>query len=126
MEINEKIAIILKKVGVSPSNLGWKYLTEAIKMVIDDADVIDGITRRLYPAIAKKYNSNSRAVERAIRHFVRKAFKNMPSETRFFIFGNTVSSTRFATNSEFITTLAEIVTSEPNNPIWTMQIKEKD
>jgi two-component system response regulator (stage 0 sporulation protein A) len=125
-EINEKIAIILKKVGVSPSNLGWKYLTEAIKMVIDDANVIDGITKRLYPAIAEKYNSNSRAVERAIRHFVCKAFKNMPSETRFFIFGNTVLNKDFPTNSEFITTLAEIVTSEPNNPIWTMQIKEKD
>ena len=120
MEINEKIAILLKKVGVTPANLGWKYLTEAITMVVNNGDLADGITTHLLPEVADKFDSNFRAVERAIRCAIIKAFKNMPSDVKHFIFGNTVSKTGFATNSEFITTLAELVTSEPNNPIWTM------
>lgn len=117
---NEKIAIILKKVGVTPANRGWKFLTEAVQMVVDDNDVIDGITKRLYPSIAKKFKTTSGGVERAIRCSVLKAFDNMPTDMIYAIFGNTVSSRGKATNSEFITTLAEIVTSEPNNPIWSM------
>lgn len=117
---DEKIAILLKKTGVTPANCGWKYLTEAIKMVVDDADVIDGITKRLYPDVAKKFKTTASAVERAIRNSVLKAFDNMPTYMIYVIFGNTLTKRDTATNSEFIATLAELVTSEPNNPIWSM------
>ena len=118
---NEKIAILLKKVGVTPANRGWKFLKEAVEMVVEDNDVIDGITKRLYPDIAKKFGTTSHAVERIIRYSVNKSFDNMPEHLIYFIFGNTLGSkNRKATNSEFITTLAELVTSEPNNPIWSM------
>lgn len=118
---NEKIAILLKKVGVTPANRGWKYLTEAVKMVVEDNDVVDGITKRLYPDVAKKCKTTAHAVERAIRCSVLKAFDNMPADMVYAIFGNTVSrKDGKATNSEFITTLAELVTTEPHNPIWSM------
>lgn len=118
---NEKIAILLKKVGITPANRGWRYITEAVKMAVKDNDVIDSITKRLYPDVAKIFKTTPQAVERAIRNSVLKAFDNMPKDMIYFIFGNTLGSkNRKATNSEFITTLAELVTSEPNNPIWTM------
>ena len=118
MENREKIAVLLKEVGVSPANLGWKYLTEAIEMVLVDATALDGLTRVLYPAIAKKYNSTSSRVERALRYGVESAFLNMPEDVKHEIFGNTTRLLGKATSGEFIGTLAELITTEPNHPIW--------
>ena len=116
-----KIAILLKKVGVSPANRGWKYLTEAVRMVLEDDTVLDGITKRLSPDVAKKFDTTASAVERGIRCAIDHAFDNMPADMIYAIFGNSLSSKNgTATNSEFIATLAELITSEPNNPIWSM------
>lgn len=118
---NEKIAILLKKVGVSPANCGWKYITEAVKMVLEDDTVLDGITKRLYPDIAKKFDTTAQRVERGIRYAVEHTLDNMPADMICAVFGNTLSYHKGkATNSDFIATLAELVTSEPNNPIWSM------
>ena len=118
---NEKVAILIKKVGISPALLGYKYITEAVNMVVDDDTVLDGITKILYPDIAKKFKSTAVRVERAIRHAVERSFENMPADMIKAIFSNTISpKTGKPTNSEFIATLAEITTSEPNNPIWSM------
>lgn len=118
MENREKIAVLLKEVGVSPANLGWKYLTEAIEMVLADSTTLDGLTKVLYPTIAKKYNATSSRVERAIRHGIEGAFQNMPEDVKHEIFGNTTRFRGGATNGEFIGTLAELITTEPNHPIW--------
>lgn len=118
MENNEKIAVLLKVVGVSPANLGWKYLTEAIKMVLEDETVLDGITKLLYPDVAKKFNSTPARVERAIRHSIEGAFWDMPQNVKYDIFKNTARGGRKATNGEFIGTLAELIANEPNNPVW--------
>ena len=116
---NERIAILLKKVGISPAILGYKYTNEAINMVLKDRGVLDGITKRLYPDIAKKYNTTPVRVERMIRYAVERSFERMPTPMRDAIFGNTISPyTGKPTNSEFIATLAEIVTTEPNYSIW--------
>lgn len=115
----EKIAILLKKMGVSPALLGYKYLAEALKIAIEDDTVLDGITKVLYPTIAKKFNATVPRVERAIRHSIQCAFDNMPTDIQTAVFGNTVSHNK-ATNSEFIATLAMLITTEPNNPIWSM------
>ena len=117
---NEKIAILLKKVGVTPANIGWKYLTEAVQMEVEDEKVIYGMTKCLYPGIAKKYKTTSEAVERGIRYSINRAFYYMPGKMVKCIFGNTLTKNGTATNGEFIATLAELVTSEPNNPIWSM------
>ena len=115
---NEKIAIILKKAGVTPAKHGWKYITEAVKMAVEDADVP---TMNIYFDIARKFNTTKGGVERAIRHSIECAFNNMPSDIKSAIFGYTVSyNSGKVTNREFITTLAELITTEPNNPIWSM------
>lgn len=118
---NEKIAMLLKKVGVTPAHLGWEYITEAVKMVIEDKGMRYCNITRLYSVIARKHFVTAGSVERAIRHAIEGAFDKMPTDIRNAIFGNAVSRhTGKATNGEFITTLAEIITTEPNNPIWSM------
>lgn len=118
MENNEKIAVLLKVIGVSPVNLGWRYLTEAITMVLEDAEALNGITKVLYPTIAKKFNSTPSGVERGIRHAIETSFANMPRDVKYKIFGNTIRASGKVTNGDFIGTLAELITTEPNNPIW--------
>ena len=118
---NEKIAILIKKMGVPPSLRGYKYVTEAVKMVLEDDTAIDGITKRVYPDIARKFNTTASGVERAIRHAIDRSFDNMPVDMISAVFGNTLSyANSKATNSEFIATLSELITSEPSNPIWSM------
>lgn len=77
---NEKIATLLKKVGISPALLGYKYAKEAVKMVLEDDTVLDYVTKLLYPDIAKKFNSTASRVERAIRHSIERAFDNMTTD----------------------------------------------
>lgn len=117
MKKSEKIAALLKVAGVSPANLGWKYLTDAITMSIKDRSVLDGITKVLYPAIGEKYGCTRTSVERSIRHAVNNAFNNIPDDVKYEIFGNTANH-GVVSNSEFIGTLAELIIDEPNNPIW--------
>lgn len=121
MEHNERIAILVKKVGISPAILGYKYITEAVKMAVEDDTVLDCITRRLYPDIAKKFATTPGRVERMIRYAAELSYENMPLVMRDVIFSNTICGYRGKpTNSEFIATLAEVVSTEPNNPIWKM------
>lgn len=123
MENREKVIVLLKEVGVSPANLGWKYLNEAILMVLEDASLLDNIIKGLYRGIADRFDTVPSRVERAIRHGVIGAFDNMPEDVKYEIFGNTTRCLGKATNSEFIGTLAEVIKSEPNNPIWTREKK---
>ena len=116
---NEKIAILLRMVGISPALLGYKYIRAATKLVLADPSFIDNITSRLYPHIAKEYGTTSSRVERAIRHGVETAFLNMPPDVKNAVFGNTATGGK-VTNSAFIATLADIIVNEPNNIIWKL------
>lgn len=118
MENNEKISVLLKVVGVSPANYGWRYIREAVNIVLEDAEAINYITKRLYPNIARKYGVTAQSVERAIRYSIVDAFNIMPKDVAHNIFRNTIRENDKVTNSEFISTLAELINSEPNNPIW--------
>jgi two-component system response regulator (stage 0 sporulation protein A) len=116
---NEKISVILKKVGVSPALLGYKYASEAIRLVLEDRSFIDEITKRLYPCIATKFGTTVSRVERGIRHGVETAFYNMTPDAKKAVFGNTANGGK-VTNSAFIATLAELILTEPNNIIWNL------
>lgn len=93
-----KITNILNDFMISPSIKGFSYLREAIYLVTTDWDVLDGgITKELYPAIAKKFNTKSTRVERAIRHAIEQSYdknyshpfyqkdyiKNRPTNSQF-------------------------------------------
>ena len=94
---------LIHEVGVPAHIKGYQYLREAIMMVIKDIDVINQITKSLYPQIASKFNTTPSRVERAIRHAIEVAWGRGDQKTVEKIFGYTISASKGKpTNSEFI------------------------
>ncbi len=99
---------IIHEVGVPAHIKGYQYLREAIMMVVKDIDVINQITKSLYPQIAQKYTTTPSRVERAIRHAIEVAWSRGQTEVVENIFGYTVSAAKGKpTNSEFIAMIAD-------------------
>jgi len=102
------VTSILHEVGVPAHIKGYIYLREAIKLVIDDVELLGGITKTLYPMIAEKYNTTPSRVERAIRHAIEVAWNRGRVETIDKIFGYTIDQNKGKpTNSEFIAMVAD-------------------
>ena len=99
---------VIHEVGVPAHIKGYQYLREAIMMVVNDIEVINQITKSLYPQIAFKFNTTPSRVERAIRHAIEVAWGRGQQETVENIFGYTVSASKGKpTNSEFIAMIAD-------------------
>ena len=99
---------VIHEVGVPAHIKGYQYLREAIIMVVNNIDVINQITKQLYPDIAKKYETTPSRVERAIRHAIEVAWGRGQTETVESIFGYTVSAAKGKpTNSEFIAMISD-------------------
>lgn len=99
---------VIHEVGVPAHIKGYQYLREAIIMVVEDIDVINQITKSLYPKIAYKFNTTPSRVERAIRHAIEVAWGRGDQKTVENIFGYTISAAKGKpTNSEFIAMIAD-------------------
>lgn len=99
---------IIHEVGVPAHIKGYQYLREAIMMVVNNIDIINQITKQLYPEIAAKYHTTPSRVERAIRHAIEVAWTRGQTETVDSIFGYTISAAKGKpTNSEFIAMIAD-------------------
>ena len=99
---------IIHEVGVPAHIKGYQYLREAIMMVVNDIDVINQITKSLYPRIATRFNTTPSRVERAIRHAIEVAWGRGQQEAVENIFGYTISAAKGKpTNSEFIAMIAD-------------------
>lgn len=99
---------VIHEVGVPAHIKGYQYLREAIMMVINDIEVINQITKQLYPDIAKKFNTTPSRVERAIRHAIEVAWGRGQTDVVESIFGYTVSAVKGKpTNSEFIAMISD-------------------
>lgn len=99
---------LIHEVGVPAHIKGYQYLREAIIMVIEDIDVINQITKSLYPQVAKKFHTTPSRVERAIRHAIEVAWGRGNQQVVENIFGYTVSADKGKpTNSEFIAMIAD-------------------
>ena len=99
---------IIHEVGVPAHIKGYQYLREAIMMVVNDIDIINQITKQLYPDIAQKYHTTPSRVERAIRHAIEVAWGRGDQQTVEKIFGYTISAAKGKpTNSEFIAMIAD-------------------
>ncbi|MCO8192871.1 MULTISPECIES: sporulation transcription factor Spo0A [unclassified Anaerofustis] len=102
------VTSILHEVGVPAHIKGYIYLREAIKLVIDNVELLGGITKTLYPMIAEKYGTTPSRVERAIRHAIEVAWNRGRVETIDKIFGYTIDQNKGKpTNSEFIAMVAD-------------------
>lgn len=99
---------IIHEIGVPAHIKGYQYLRESIILAINDMDVINAVTKVLYPTVAKKFATTPSRVERAIRHAIEVAWDRGDIETLQKFFGYTVSNIKGKpTNSEFIAMIAD-------------------
>lgn len=99
---------LLHQIGVPAHIKGYQYLRDSIMMAVYDPDIINAITKRLYPDIARQYDTTSSRVERAIRHAIEVAWDRGDVDVLNSIFGYTIHNTRGKpTNSEFIALIAD-------------------
>lgn len=106
--IEAQITNIIHEIGVPAHIKGYKYLRAAIKMVIQDIDLLSAVTKELYPSIAKQYNTTASRVERAIRHAIEVAWSRGRIDTINELFGYTINNEKGKpTNSEFIAMVAD-------------------
>lgn len=102
------ITEIIHQIGVPAHIKGYHYIREAIMLAVNNADIINSVTKQLYPAIAKKYQTTSSRVERAIRHAIEVAWDRGDIDILNSYFGYTIHNERGKpTNSEFIAMIAD-------------------
>ena len=108
-----KVTNIIHEIGVPAHIKGYQYLREAIIMSVENEEIINAVTKSLYPNLAKVFKTTPSRVERAIRHAIEVAWNRGQIEVHDKIFGYTVNSNKGKpTNSEFIAMLADLLRME--------------
>ncbi len=103
-----RVTEILHQIGVPAHIKGYQYLRDSILMAIDDDEIINAVTKRLYPAVAKKHATTSSRVERAIRHAIEVAWDRGDVDVLNSYFGYTIHTDRGKpTNSEFVAMISD-------------------
>lgn len=112
-DLENRVTDMLHEIGIPAHIKGYHYLRDAIIMAVEDMDVLNAITKVLYPTVAKKYQTTSSRVERAIRHAIEVAWSRGKLDTLDELFGYTVSNGKGKpTNSEFIALIADTIQLE--------------
>ena len=107
-DMETQVTKVIHQIGVPAHIKGYQYLRTAIMMTIEDSDIINSVTKILYPSVAKKYATTSSRVERAIRHAIEVAWDRGDVDTLNSYFGYTIQNNRGKpTNSEFIAMIAD-------------------
>ena len=107
-DIETQVTQIIHQIGVPAHIKGYQYLRTAILLTVKDSDVINSVTKVLYPSVAKKYATTTSRVERAIRHAIEVAWDRGDVDTLNSYFGYTIQNNRGKpTNSEFIAMIAD-------------------
>lgn len=114
--LKNMVTSVIHEIGVPAHIKGYQYLREAIMITVEDMDVINAVTKVLYPAVAKRFATTPSRVERAIRHAIEVAWDRGDLETLQKYFGYTVSNAKGKpTNSEFIAMIADRLVLEMRN-----------
>ncbi len=107
-DMEAQVTKIIHQIGVPAHIKGYQYLRTAILMTIEDNEIINSVTKVLYPTVAKKYQTTTSRVERAIRHAIEVAWDRGDIDTLNSYFGYTIQNSRGKpTNSEFIAMIAD-------------------
>ena len=107
-EIETQVTKIIHQIGIPAHIKGYQYLRTAILLTIRDNEIINSVTKILYPSVAKKYQTTTSRVERAIRHAIEVAWDRGDVDTLNSYFGYTIQNNRGKpTNSEFIAMIAD-------------------
>lgn len=111
----------LHELGVPSHIKGYQYIREGITLVYQNPEIVGGITKELYPEIAKKFNTTVSRVERAIRHAIEVSWNRGNWQLMEDIFGHSVDIDKAKpTNSEFIVTIADKLRLEYNKPLLSV------
>lgn len=106
--LDEKISEIFISIGIPPHIKGYAYLREGIKLTVKEPYIINNVTKKLYPSIAKTFDTSPSKVERAIRHAIEVAWNRGRIDAINAIFGSRVYlGTEKPTNSEFVALVAD-------------------
>ena len=109
------VTSVIHEIGVPAHIKGYQYLRDAIIMCVNDMDLLNSITKALYPSIAKKYVTTPSRVERALRHAIEVAWSRGKMDTIYSLFGYTINSGKGKpTNSEFVALIADKIRLELN------------
>lgn len=108
MDLQVTVSEIMHQIGVPAHIKGYQYLREAIILSIDDTEMMNSVTKVLYPTVAKKFSTTPSRVERAIRHAIEVAWDRGDVDVLSSYFGYTIQSSRGKpTNSEFIAMISD-------------------
>ncbi|MBQ7475264.1 MAG: sporulation transcription factor Spo0A [Clostridia bacterium] len=108
VDIETQVTKIIHQIGVPAHIKGYQYLRTAIMMTVSDSNIINSVTKVLYPSVAKQYSTTTSRVERAIRHAIEVAWDRGDVDTLNSYFGYTIQNSRGKpTNSEFIAMIAD-------------------
>jgi two-component system response regulator (stage 0 sporulation protein A) len=108
LDLEQKVTDMIHEVGIPAHIKGYHYLRDAILMIIEDGDLLNSVTKILYPTIAKRNKTTASRVERAIRHAIEVAWSRGNMEVLNAMFSYTVSTGKGKpTNSEFIALIAD-------------------
>lgn len=114
--LEKDVTEMIHEIGVPAHIKGYQYLREAIMMSVEDNEMLNSITKVLYPTIAKKYQTTPSRVERAIRHAIEVAWSRGRMETLDALFGYTINTGKGKpTNSEFIALIADKIRLQYKN-----------
>lgn len=106
--LEKDVTEMIHEIGVPAHIKGYHYLRDAIMMCVEDVDMLNSITKVLYPTIADKFQTTPSRVERAIRHAIEVAWSRGRMETLDALFGYTINTGKGKpTNSEFIALIAD-------------------
>ena len=107
-DLEQDVTDMIHEIGVPAHIKGYQYLRDAIILSVNDMEMLNSITKILYPTIAKKYRTTASRVERAIRHAIEVAWNRGRMETLDDMFGYTINTGKGKpTNSEFIALIAD-------------------
>ena len=115
-DVQREISFLVRNLGVPAHIKGYQYLRDAIILSVNDMEMLNSITKILYPTIAKRHQTTPSRVERAIRHAIEVAWSRGKMDTIDQLFGYTVSNGKGKpTNSEFIALIADKIRLEYKN-----------
>ena len=107
-DLETQVTKVIHQIGVPAHIKGYQYLRTAILMTVSDSEIINSVTKILYPSVAKKYSTTTSRVERAIRHAIEVAWDRGDVDVLNSYFGYTIQNNRGKpTNSEFIAMIAD-------------------
>lgn len=116
VNLENRVTDMIHEIGIPAHIKGYHYLRDAIIMAVEDMDVLNAITKVLYPTVAKMHQTTASRVERAIRHAIEVAWSRGKLDTLDDLFGYTVSNGKGKpTNSEFIALIADTIRLEYKN-----------